>query len=281
MLSLAQGIASPVASRALVKRNTPRQPKSHRLLNSTLLFILVASLFSLYACPPPNAVEPSLYTRLNPFIATPHLVPAWERIICQPTNVYREKVLEPYVVPHVKRRIGEIRANPIVREYVEPAVERSRIVAHRVWRDRLEKPVKRVERVIKAVYGRYVSPRVPVIRAHIHRLVLRLRAKFIELQAQITRKITQHPTYVDLRRRVDPHYRRLHAHGRRTIDSWVPRLQHAHRRAMPVVTRLSAQSVSKSRQGWSLTQKQVVPRVARAVEQGLDTAERVWERVVA
>lgn len=281
MLILVQASTPPVASRAVVKRTTGPQ-RTHRLLNSTLLFILLASLFSLYACPPPNAAsEPSLYTRLNPFVATPHLVPAWERLVCQPTNAYRTHVLEPYVVPHVRRRIARVRANPIVRGYVEPALGRSAVLAQRVWRDRLATPVGRVAQVSKAVYGRYVAPRVPVLRAHAYRLFQRIREKLHDIKTHTVRAITGHPTYVDLARRVDPHYRALHGHGRRTLDSLLPRLHHAHARARPVVNRLSARGVVGGKQGWAVMRGRVVPGAARALERGLDEAERVWERVVA
>ncbi|KAJ9097054.1 hypothetical protein QFC20_006296 [Naganishia adeliensis] len=119
-----KGLVPPATLAPNPRSSSLRNPRSHRWLNSTILFILLTSLFSLYACPPPNSTtaQPSFYTKLNPFIATPHLVPAWESIVCKPTNVYRTTVLEPYVVPHVQRRIAKIRGNPIVREYIEPAV---------------------------------------------------------------------------------------------------------------------------------------------------------------
>lgn len=282
-LILVQASTPPVASRALVKRTARTQRRPHRLLNSTLLFILLASLFSLYACPPPDAAAspPSLYTRLNPFVATPHLVPAWERLVCQPTNAYRTHVLEPYVVPHVRRRIARARANPLLQGYVEPALARGTVLARRVWRDRLANPVGRLAHVGEAVYARYLAPRLPVLRAHAYRLIQRIRGKVYNIKTHTVRAITRHPTYVDFARRAEPHYRALHAHGRRTLDALLPRLHHAHARARPVLNRWSARAVVRGKQGGAVIKGWVVPGVARALERGLDEAERVWERVIA
>ncbi|KAI5451451.1 hypothetical protein NCC49_001757 [Naganishia albida] len=258
-----------------------KNARSHRWLNSTILFILLTSLFSLYACPAPNSREASLYTRLNPFIATPHLVPAWESIVCKPTDVYRTRVLEPYVVPHVKARIGKVRGNPIVRDYVEPLVRQVQHRARAVWAHRLERPVGRIYRVLDQIHTRYAAPRYPIIKARAARLVTYIRSRITHYTATVSHAIRAHPTYADASRRVSPLIRRV-TDG--TLGAWNRLIPHVHRaagRAGPVADRWRGRAAAGAGESVRLARTSVVPRLARGVEGTLDQVEVAWERLIA
>lgn len=244
--------------------------------------ILLTSLFSLYACPPPNSTtaEPSLYTKLNPFIATPHLVPAWESIVCKPTNAYRTQVLEPYVVPHVQRRIRKIRANPIVRDYLEPTVVRAQVEAQTLWKKRLEQPVRRASLAMQHLHKRYLAPQFPIVRARWNRLVAYIRYKLAHAYYTVSRAISTHPTYTDLQRRLSPIYETAKSRTTHAYHSLIPHVSRARKNAEPHVWRIGGQAYSTSRRGVNAARANVLPRVARTLETGLDRVEVAWERLV-
>lgn len=278
-----KGLVPPATLASNPRSSSLRNPRSHRWLNSTILFILLTSLFSLYACPPPNSTtaQPSFYTKLNPFIATPHLVPAWESIVCKPTNVYRTTVLEPYVVPHVQRRIAKIRGNPIVREYIEPAVVEVQGRAQAMWKQRLERPARRVQLAAEHIHGGYLAPRFPIIKARFERLVAYIRYQLTHAYTAARNTISSHPTYVDLSRRVAPVFGTA---KERTLTAWhsvIPHIHRAQKNAQPIAKRWGGHAITSGRKGVDTARMRLVPRVARTVEVGLDRVEVAWERLVA
>ncbi|KAJ9111742.1 hypothetical protein QFC19_001104 [Naganishia cerealis] len=278
---------TPPSTLAVEKRKSPNQltrnVRSHRLLNSTILFVLLASLFSLYACPPPNSTtaEPSIYTKLNPFIATPHLVPDWESYICKPTNTYRTKVLEPYVVPHVKNRIRKVRENPIVRNYIEPVIIRAQAEGQRLWKTRLERPLKRGSLVAHQLHGRYIAPTYPVLKARFNRLVAYIRYQLDHAYATVSKIVTSHPTYAKVSKRVAPVYQTTKSHVINAYHTVIPHVHRARKTAQPHVKRLGGQAYLRGLQGVDLTRANVIPRIAKSLEVGLDHAERIWESLAA
>jgi hypothetical protein len=268
----------PSTSTALIKRpRTP--PRTHRLLNTSILLILLASLFSLYACPPSNTTEPTLYTRLNPFVVTPHLVPGWEKVLCRPANVWREEVLEPYVVPRVRDRVQKLRRNVVVREYVEPAVLEAQRVGEGIWRERLEKPVARLRGTGDKIWKRYIAPRWPVVRATVERILMHLQIRLHAATKSLTARISAHPTYRSLLAKTKPHYHRIHTQTTRTYKDLVPRLQNARNKAQPHAIRMGGRGVDAGKHGVRVVRERFVPSVARSLEVGLDRAEEGFKHL--
>ncbi|KAJ9102559.1 hypothetical protein QFC21_002960 [Naganishia friedmannii] len=252
---------------------------SHRLLYNTILFVFLASLFSLYACPPPNSAtsEPSIYTKLNPFIATPHLVPAWESYVCKPTNAYRTHVLEPYVVPHIKNRIRKVRENAIVRNYIEPVAVRAQVEGQNLWKTRLERPFKRGSLIAHQLHGRYVAPTYPALQARLNRLVAYVRYQLEHVYATVSKIVSSHPTYAKLSHQVTPLYQTAKSRVIHGYHSIVPHVHRARKSAHPHVKRLGGQAYSRGRQGVEI----IIPRFAKSLETGLEQVEKVWGRIAA
>ncbi|KAJ9121752.1 hypothetical protein QFC22_002373 [Naganishia vaughanmartiniae] len=228
-----------------------------------------------------KATEPSIYTKLNPFIATPHLVPAWESYVCKPTNAYRTLVLEPYVVPHIKNRISKVRANPIVRNYIEPVAVRVQVEGQNLWKTRLERPFKRGSLVAHQLHGRYIAPTYPVLRARINRLVAYVRYQLDHAYTTVSKLVSSHPTYAKLSHQITPLYQTAKSRVIGGYHAIIPHVHRARKSAHPHVKRLGGQAYLKGRQGVDVTRASVIPRFAKSLETGLEHVEKVWERISA
>lgn len=178
-------------------------------------------------------------------------VPAWERLVCAPTNAYRHHILEPYIVPRVQRRLAALNSNPIVKDHIRPTLATAKVVfwdrtlsarlnvlgmwAARYYR-RTIKPrwpvvmrhmghvaargrralrpyTMSVERQARAIWNRQAAPRL----AHVDRILGPYRssaAKYLQSARNTANDVYAHPTFVNARSRVGPLARQgaQHAH---------------------------------------------------------------------
>jgi hypothetical protein len=248
---------------------------SHTGLNLFILGFFLVSFLSLSFCPSPTEIDKSVtrsyfnLNNLNPFSSSDSSIPAWERHVCEPTTAYRRHILEPYVIPHLQNRIHKIRANPIVKDHVEPAY-------HNIeFRTRQQR--RSIQLKSQRLHSRFIKPYVP----HVHRAVtqltqqaqritLQLWQRLLDLVAQfqkVASPYTQHPQVVRARKAATDIY------NHPTVDTVQKHAHFAYRKSLPHLHRAGRYGSQKGVQSYEWTKKTGVPQAARGAVRALDLAE--------
>lgn len=255
---------------------------SHALLNTFILSLLAISFVSLSFCPSPEQIDKSVarsyfnLNNLNPFTSSDPGVPAWERHICQPTTAYRRHILEPYVVPHVQRRVAQIQAHPIVKEHIAPAYHQVEVKT----RNQRKAVYYRTQRV----YNRAVRPYVPHFHAATKRLISRAEfagnqawQQILALLAQVQALVSpylEHPHVIRARKTANDLY------NHPTVATAGKHANLVYKRSVPHFEKLGVYGGQKSSQSYAWARKTGIPQVAKGAVNALDVAENNLKQIV-
>lgn len=182
---------------------------------------------------------------------------------------YRRHVLEPYVVPHVQRRVAQIQAHPIVKEHLTPAYHKVEVKT----RNQRKAIYYRSQRI----YNRVIHPYVPHVHAAVNRLAAQgeLAGKqawqqILVLVARIQALASpylQHPHVVRARKTVNDVY------NHPTVATAQKQANAVYKRSVPYFEKAGVYGGQKSTQSYDWARKTGVPQVAKGAVHALDLAE--------
>jgi len=255
---------------------------SHSLLNTIILSILAISFVSLSFCPSPDQIDKSVsrsyfnLNNLNPFSASDPSVPAWERHVCQPTTAYRRHVLEPYVVPHVQKRIAQIQAHPIVKDNIAPVYRRAEM--------KTRNQRKAIYYKGQQVHDRIIRPYIPHLRSTANKLIRQGELAVDQVWQQILALVHQlesvaspylkHPHVVRARKTANDLY------NHPTVSTASKHANLAYKRSLPILNKVGVYGNQRGSQGYEWARKTGVPQAAKGVVHALDVTENNFRQLV-
>lgn len=250
--------------------------RSYGLLNSIILFLFTLSFVSLRYCPESKPADlQTALTSMSPISVFRNAdVPAWERLVCAPTNAYRHHVLEPYIVPRVQRRLASLNANPIIKDHLRPTYETVKAV---FW-DRTFKPRMAVlGRQLERLHRRHIQPRWPIVKRHAGHVAARAQRVVRPYTTKVERRVRDKwarqvaPRLAHLDRVLGPYRSSAIKHfqtAQRTANDFYahPSIAHARSRAGPLARQTAMHAHRHTLRGVELTRTVLVPRVLRGAD---------------